>query len=264
MRTVISRCMIITGSFLILYFLWLNYYGVLYNSIYSFAYENFLEGTLDETSDVFTLNQIPKVFLTGSGLFSDDDEPVLQGNSPPPSSDTSVSEDDNIDNTYNTDTLENETSESKENELSMPVIDSRSDFHDNSMIIYIPRMGVKHGVMNGTTAADLRQGPGLYDISDIPTEDSDVNVIIAAHRNGSSAFFYNIHKLKSQDYIYIYFNNKVFIYEYEETKIIEPNDWSVTARRGYSCLTLTSCHPIGSNSQRIIAFAKLIQVKDLS
>ena len=43
---------------------------------------------------------------------------------------------------------------------------------------------------------------------------------------------------------------------YESTEIVEADDWSPIFNRGYPCLTITSCDPIGTSERRIVVRAK--------
>ena len=97
------------------------------------------------------------------------------------------------------------------------------------MTLVVPRMGVRCRVMDGTSQAKLKKGPGLYDVSDLPAE-ADTNVVIAGHRNVYGSWFYNIDKMEPGEKIVLLFGDREYIYECEKIEIIEPNDWSVSAR----------------------------------
>lgn len=137
----------------------------------------------------------------------------------------------------------------------------RSSITDLKMIIEIPKIKVEAAVVNGTTPKYLRQGPGLYEISPLP-DGKDANVLIAAHRTTYGAWFKKVDKLVAGDNIIVKFDNKNYRYKVEKVFVIEKTDWSVTEPQGYSSLTLTSCHPLGSSRQRIVVRAKLDSVSE--
>lgn len=242
----IGNLLIVFGSICILYFVWVNYSGAIFQNIYLFIYDNFLSDSDTVDDNFFTYDDLPGFLKLGGNVFGTNDEPALSG------SEANTLE--NINEEDDTPGLVKET---------LPIVDytDRIHYSDNHMRILIPRMGVKALVKNGTSSSKLKAGPCLYDISDLPGE-GDRNVLIAAHREGYSAWFYNIDKLKNGDKIALQFNGKKYIYEYENTIIVDKADWSVTEKKGYSVLTLTSCHPKGSNAQRIVVFARLVEISD--
>ncbi|MBE5907127.1 MAG: class E sortase [Lachnospiraceae bacterium] len=139
----------------------------------------------------------------------------------------------------------------------------RENYKDKQMRLIIPRIDCDEYVMDGTGLEQLRQGPGLYDCSQLPGV-GNRNVSIAAHRAGVSHYanlFKYIHKIKKSDKIYLVYKKYLFTYEYKETIIVKPEDVSVLYLQGYSCVTLTSCNPLGQNYERIIVRGKLKDVK---
>lgn len=130
--------------------------------------------------------------------------------------------------------------------------------------LIIPSLEIDTEVVNGTTLSALKHGPGLYATAQMPGE-GDRNTSIAGHRNGIGTtwnIFYDIDKLNIGDELFLVYEDKVYRYLYKETKIVNPDNVSVLENQGYSCLTLTSCHPIGSDAQRIIIHAELKEILD--
>ncbi|MEG1993808.1 MAG: sortase, partial [Oscillospiraceae bacterium] len=74
------------------------------------------------------------------------------------------------------------------------------------------------------------------------------------------AEFYNIDKIKEGDRFYLFRGNKVFVYNYIETVIVEKDNWDMLSRQGKSLITLTSCHPLRTSQQRIIATGVLSEI----
>ena len=138
----------------------------------------------------------------------------------------------------------------------------REDYESGMMTIDIPKLKVRAGVVKGTSKEELKEGPGLYDISPLVTKEGG-NVCIAGHRTTYGAWFRNVDKLMAGDDIFIEFGGLRYNYKVERVSIVAKNDWSVTKPTGYSALTLTACHPLKSAKQRIVVRAKLEKTETL-
>jgi sortase A len=67
-----------------------------------------------------------------------------------------------------------------------------------------------------------------------------------------------LHQVKLEDKIVVYFNQKKFLYQVENIKVVHPQDVDVLARTNGEKLTLITCTPIGTNLNRLVVTAKLI------
>ncbi|MPM00129.1 hypothetical protein SDC9_46352 [bioreactor metagenome] len=121
-------------------------------------------------------------------------------------------------------------------------------------------------VHDGTDDNDLAKGVGLYDYAQLPGE-GNRNVSLAGHRNGVSngkitdrAPFYYIDTLKDGDYLYLTDSEHIYRYLWESCVIVEADDWSPIYTTGSSCLTITSCHPIGVSDHRIVVRGTLDEI----
>ncbi|MBQ3599761.1 MAG: class E sortase [Lachnospiraceae bacterium] len=138
----------------------------------------------------------------------------------------------------------------------------RQNYNTGDLVLIIPKLSLKEAIQNGTETDDLAKGPGLYDYAQLPGE-GNRNVSIAAHRNKSRNgvisewFFYYIDTLCTGDYIYLRDDQYIYRYIYDQTTIVEDDDWSPIYSQGFSCVTLTSCEPIGVATHRIIVRGKL-------
>jgi len=145
---------------------------------------------------------------------------------------------------------------------------ARQHYQTGDLHLIIPKLQIKEPLQNGTTTADLRRGACLYEYAQLPNEKNS-NVSIAAHRNGrvngkvTVALFYYIDTLAKDDYIYITDSQNIYRYIYDQTTIVEPTDWSPIYNQGFSCVTLTSCEPIGISTHRIIVRARLDNIAPL-
>ncbi|MBQ1392069.1 MAG: class E sortase [Lachnospiraceae bacterium] len=143
----------------------------------------------------------------------------------------------------------------------------RQHYKSGDFILHIPKLKLTEPVQDGTKKEALNKGPGLYEYSQLPGE-GDRNVSIAAHRNKSHNgiisewFFYYIDTLCDGDFIYLSDKEKIYRYKYDKTTIVEETDWSPIYSQGISCITLTSCEPIGVADHRIIVRAILDSIDD--
>ncbi|PAB59001.1 sortase [Anaeromicrobium sediminis] len=135
----------------------------------------------------------------------------------------------------------------------------RDNYEDGMMIIHIPKLNIRAGVIKGTSKPQLKKGPGLYEKSPLVTEENG-NICIAGHRTTYGAWFRNIDKLDKEDEIHIDFNGFTYLYKVEKVFSVNKKEWSITEPTGYSALTLTTCHPPGSARERLVVRGKLEKI----
>ncbi|MCL1805984.1 MAG: class E sortase [Clostridiales bacterium] len=142
---------------------------------------------------------------------------------------------------------------------SLVITKERQAYADTSLTLVIPELNLTCPVYDGTTAEILSlMGAGLYDYAQLPGE-GNRNTSMAGHRNTrrngvitDKAPFYYIDRLQEGDYLYLYNEEAVYRYLWEFCVVVEQDDWSMIRTAGYSCLTITSCHPIGISDHRIV------------
>lgn len=135
--------------------------------------------------------------------------------------------------------------------------------------MYVPRFGKEWQRLIGESTLMnpvLNEiGVGHYVNSQLPG--SVGNFAVAGHRGGFGGAFKQIHKLKAGDKVYVETNEKWFTYTYMQTKIVPPTALSVLAKvpvglngakAGGKYLTMTTCDPIWLNTNRIVAWFKLV------
>jgi sortase A len=122
----------------------------------------------------------------------------------------------------------------------------------------IPAIGLKQFVVSGTATDDLAKGPGHYIGSAAPGQAG--NVAIAGHRTTHGAPFNRLAELKLGDPIVLTnTSDQHFTYVVAEAPFaVSPADVSVLDNFGDSRITLTTCNPEFSASQRLIVVAKLL------
>lgn len=126
-------------------------------------------------------------------------------------------------------------------------------------IIRIPKIEVDLVVVQGTGTESLKKGPGHYDQTVYPWQDTG-RVGIAGHRTTYGAPFWSLNELREGDRIvlateYGYFNYRVTRSVITPPSGILPSGTSVLAQTQRPTLVLTTCNPRFSASERLIVFA---------
>ena len=120
----------------------------------------------------------------------------------------------------------------------------------------IAKIGLDKVIVQGTSTTDLRQGPGHYPGTPLPGEQG--NAAIAGHRTTYGAPFYNLDELARGDPIVVTTVQGTFNYKVTATLIVSPGDTSVVDNTATPELTLTTCNPRFSASQRLVVHAVLV------
>jgi len=121
--------------------------------------------------------------------------------------------------------------------------------------IELPTLGRTRTVVEGTTAADLRRGPGHY--PDTPLPGAGRTSGVAGHRTTFGAPFRTVNRLKRGDRIMVQTRYARLAYRVERSRVVSPRARWVVRPVGYDRLVLTACHPLYSAAQRIVVFARL-------
>lgn len=133
-------------------------------------------------------------------------------------------------------------------------------------ILYIPRLGRNYHevVVQGVSVQDLRKGPGHYPGTAMPGRVG--NFVVSGHRTTYGAPFNRLNVLQKGDTIVIETRNHWYTYRVSGTQIVLPNDLAVIApvpdhpglRATRSMITLTTCNPEYSATQRLVVFGVLV------
>jgi sortase A len=118
-------------------------------------------------------------------------------------------------------------------------------------------------VVEGTSLADLKKGPGRIRESQQPGELG--NLVISGHRTTYGAPFADLDRLRPGDAVVVETRDTWFTYRVTGTRIVSPTAVEVTlpvpGQPGVapteSVLTLTTCHPRYSARQRMVVSAAL-------
>ena len=124
--------------------------------------------------------------------------------------------------------------------------------------IMIPKIGVSTVVVQGTDERALQAGAGHYPATPLPCQSGDV--AIAGHRTTYGKPFSNVNLLSVGDEITLRTPVGSCVYRVNQAPfVVLANDMGVVDNTpGHATLTLTSCHPKGSASHRIIIKASMV------
>ena len=123
--------------------------------------------------------------------------------------------------------------------------------------ISIPAADLKPTVVvEGTGASALRAGAGHYPNTPLPGEEG--NVAIAGHRTTYGKPFANLDRLAPGDAVVLETPIGRHVYKVTKAPFVVPNtDFTVISQTPGHTLTLTTCHPKGSASQRLVVKAEM-------
>jgi len=140
------------------------------------------------------------------------------------------------------------------------------------LVIDNDRVHVNVMVVQGTTLAALQAGAGHYETTPFPCEPG--NVGIAGHRTTYGRPFNKIDEMRAGDTVQLITPIGTCTYQvvpgfsgHPNPFVVLPNDFGVVGQAGAlgtgHWLTLTSCHPKGSDSHRIVLRLKMIKFTPL-
>lgn len=128
----------------------------------------------------------------------------------------------------------------------------------------IPKLGLDTLVVEGATEESLRSGAARYSHTSMPGEPG--NVGIAGHRTTYGKPFHDLDLLAPGDGVMLDTPVGPYVYEMVEPFDGHTNPWIVApdaveavGPTEKDSLTLTTCHPKGSNRERLIARLKLVK-----
>lgn len=146
-----------------------------------------------------------------------------------------------------------------------PVVAAAPGEAEPFAVLYIPRYGADyhrtiaegtgHDVLNST-----RLGIGHYPGTQMPGEVG--NFAVAAHRSAYGGGMHLINELRLGDPIYVQTAEGYYTYRYRDTEFVDPSEVGVLAPVPNQpeavatdrLIALTSCNPLYSTAERIIAY----------
>lgn len=142
----------------------------------------------------------------------------------------------------------------------------------NSQQLSIPALGVNAPVVYEPSMKDwkiqiaLRSGVVHLGSTALPGENG--NVVIVGHSSqvvwahGNYKFVFTLlDKLKSGDRIFVDYQGTRYIYRVTGSQVVDPSDISVIQPTSTPELTLITCTPVGTSTNRLVIHAKQISPK---
>ncbi len=123
-------------------------------------------------------------------------------------------------------------------------------------VITIPKISLSMMVVEGTGEAQLQEGPGHYPGTPMPGQPG--NAAVAGHRTTYLHPFYSLDALVPGDAITVETLQGIFLYQVVSSQAVDPSDVAVVAPTPTPQLTLTTCNPRYSASQRLVVHAALV------
>jgi len=122
--------------------------------------------------------------------------------------------------------------------------------------IQIQNINLDSNIHSSNNSKSLYKGIWHKSNSGNPIKKS--NMVITAHRfmyTNNSDTFYHLPKLKINDTIIITWEGKDYNYQVVETKIVNPDQIEIEAPTKEHILTLYTCTPLWTSSQRFVVIA---------
>lgn len=129
---------------------------------------------------------------------------------------------------------------------------------DAVAIVRIPAIDLDMVAVQGTSLVDLRSGPGHYINTAMPGDGSTVG--FAGHRTTYGAPFWDLDRVAAGDEIEVLTERGLFTYRVSGTEIATPTSVEVLEPTAGETIVLTTCHPRGSDRQRLVVFGELVPV----
>ena len=146
------------------------------------------------------------------------------------------------------------------------VTDTRKGYQSGDLRLIIPKLEVDELILDGVDEQTLLQGEGLYDYAQLPGEGRS-NTSIAGHRNwirgGKITLdqpFSFLDTLTEGAYLYLVYGENIYQYLFEYQEVVEPDDWGPIYKTDHSCVTLTTCTPVGVSDHRLIVRGALVDI----
>jgi sortase A len=124
--------------------------------------------------------------------------------------------------------------------------------------LLIARLHTSFLVVQGTDQASLEKGPGHYPATALPG--MGATVAIAGHRTTFLEPFRHLDQLGPGMRLVLAMPYGRFVYRVQFRRIVAPTALWITRNAGYDRLVLSACNPVYSAAQRIVVFARLVQV----
>lgn len=133
---------------------------------------------------------------------------------------------------------------------------SKKDLANNKIII--PSIKLDKKINEGKNIAAANTGPWRLPYTSTPEEGG--NTVIVGHRfsyvNPDAASFYMLDGVNLKDKIYVVYDHKLYQYKVVDIKVVSPSEISVEAKTDKPRLTLYTCTPLWTATDRLVIIAE--------
>ncbi|HEY7137145.1 MAG TPA: class E sortase [Acidimicrobiia bacterium] len=121
--------------------------------------------------------------------------------------------------------------------------------------IVIPSVGIDRVLYDQVTALSINKGPSHWPGTAMPGQLG--NVVVAGHRTTHGSPFLRLGELHAGDLIEFVMPNGTFAYRVTGLEIVSPSAMWIVDQHDASEVTLFTCHPPGSSSERLVVHGVL-------
>lgn len=127
-------------------------------------------------------------------------------------------------------------------------------------VIEIPNISLYTGVvMSNSSYTTMNRNVSIYPSSDMPNVDNGNFILFAHNGNSRVSYFRNIHRLKNNDEIYIYYNNVKYTYRIIKNYEVAMTDSTpLNKMKDKSIITLITCKS-GNNKYRTVIVGEMVK-----
>lgn len=127
-------------------------------------------------------------------------------------------------------------------------------------VIEIPNISLYTGiVMSNSSYSTMNRNVSVYPTSDMPNIENGNFILFAHNGNSRVSYFRNIHRLKNNNEIYIYYNNKKYTYKIIKNYEVAMTDSTpLNKMKDKSIITLITCKS-GNNKYRTIIVGEMVK-----
>lgn len=128
---------------------------------------------------------------------------------------------------------------------------------ENTLVI--PEIFLNETVLEGDSISVIEDGK-VWRRPNTSTPDNGGNTVIIGHRwsYNDPATFYHLDKMEIGDKFSVYWNMEEYVYEVTETKVVPATEVSIEEQTEDARLTLYTCTPLWTASERLVVVSKLI------
>ena len=129
---------------------------------------------------------------------------------------------------------------------------------DNRLVI--PTIGINEPIKESSSIAAIANGGTWRRPNSAAPPDVD-NTVIVGHRfyGADTSTFYNLDKVAIGDQLAVYWDKEELIYEVVETKVVDPTEVEIEASTNDRRLTIYTCTPVWTATNRLVIVAKPVE-----